>query len=513
MQSNSFTMRVCSDKRRRLLAGLVSIAVVGCASSRNQRGDFVENARRESAAPLEAQTVSWSEVLAAAPDPEGGTDVQPVGYDQGLIVSAPTTEFSSDSGTDELETAADEPDSETATMAQPVSYFVGLALAQHPSIRAARQRVSAQVNRIPQVRALPDPVFNNTFWPIQDQSLQTAAGRVGNQMSLSQAIPWPEKRRTQAAIATQEVQIAQAEVDRIEREITESVRLAYYEVWFATRAIAILEETKGLVNDLTRVAQARYRSGGTQQDVLRAQLESDRLEAQFVRVVKQKRVAQADLATLVQQPVTLLAEATDDLGLADVPAQLDELIALAEQCNPELAGLAWEIARDRQSQRLACLQKYPDLQVGLHWGLVSDDDNVISPVADGHDQISFNVGTTLPIWREKINAGIREASHRTSSTTQRFEAERDALSGKLRRLLAQADAFSEQREIYEQRIIPRTEATLKLAIADYRGKRTDFFSLMETYRELLMFETQLARIEASLAGTIAQIERAVGCPS
>ena len=74
------------------------------------------------------------------------------------------------------------------------------------------------------------------------------------------------------------------------------------------------------------------------------------------------------------------------------------------------------------------------------------------------------------------------------------------------------DSLVEQEGIYEDRIIPRTEDTLKLSIADYRGKRTDFFTLIETYRELLMFETQLARIEATLAGTIAQIERTVGCP-
>jgi outer membrane protein TolC len=246
--------------------------------------------------------------------------------------------------------------------------------------------------------------------------------------------------------------------------------------------------------------------------VLRARLESDRLADKLVSLAKQKQVAQADLAALVQQPVTLVVEAGEELGLADVPAQLDELIALAEQCNPKLAGLAWEIQRDRQKHRLACLQQYPDLQFGLNWGLVNDNNNVISPVANGHDQINFNVGTTLPIWRDKINAGVREAANRTSSSVKRLDAERDALYGKLRRLLAQADAFTEQRDIYEKRIIPRTEDTLKLAIADYRGKRTDFFSLIETYRELLMFETQLARIEASLAGTIAQVERAVGCP-
>lgn len=394
-----------------------------------------------------------------------------------------------------------------------VDEFIQIALAGHPGLLAARHRVSAEINRIPQARALPDPAFNNIFWPIQDQALQTAAGRIGNQMSLTQSVPWPEKLRTKAAIVSQEVQIAQAEVERLEREITESVRLAYYEVWFNSEAIKIVEATRELVNDLAQVAEARYRSGGMQQDVLRARLELDRLQDQLVELGKQRAMAQADLAALVQRPVDLVAEADPQLQIDDAPGQLDELIAKAEQCNPELQGIIWEIQRDRQKQRLACLQRYPDLQFGVHWGLVNDNNNVVSAVANGHDTISFNVGTTLPIWRNKLSAAVREAAHQSSNSTQRLEAERDALQGKLRRLLAQADALIEQRAIYSERIIPRIEDTLKLSIADYRGKRTDFFSLIETYRELLMFETQLARIEATLAGTLAQIDRAVGCPT
>ncbi len=402
------------------------------------------------------------------------------------------------------------PSSQLAT-GQPVEYFVQQALAAHPSIRAARQRVAAELDRIPQVTALPDPQFNNTFWPLHDNALQTAGGRIANQMSLQQGVPFPDKLRTKGAIVSREAQMAQAEVERIERQITESVRLAYYEVWYATRAIQIIEETRDLVDDLTKVAEARYRSGGTQQDVLRAQLETDRLDDQLIQLQKQKEVSQADLAALLQQPTSLLAEATEELGVNDAPLQLDALIAQAEQCNPNLRGLAAEIQRDRQKQRLACLQQYPDFMVGLNWGIVSDSHDVISPVANGNDNLSITFGTTLPIWREKINAGVREANRRTSSTTQRLEAERDEIYGRLRRLLAQADSLVEQTDIYEDRIIPRTEDTLKLAIADYRGERTDFFTLIETYRELLMFEIQLARINATLAGTIAQIDRTVGC--
>ncbi|MCR9292181.1 MAG: TolC family protein [bacterium] len=395
---------------------------------------------------------------------------------------------------------------------QPVEFFVSLALSGHPKLLAARNRVIAAVNVIPQVSALPDPQVGNTFWPIHDQALQTAGGRVGHQFQLSQGVPWPEKLKAKAAIANREVQIAQAEVDRIEREIAESVQLAYYEVWFANRAIQLIAETRELVNDLTQVAEARYKSGGSQQDVLRARLEADRLDEQLVGLRRQKAQGQADLATLIQQPMDVFPETLPDLGLEQVPQQLDELLALAEECNPELRGLAWEIQRDRQKQRLACLQQYPDFQVGLNYAIINDDNNVLSPVADGHDNINFAFGVSLPIWREKIHAGIREAASRTSSTANRLKAERDAIQGKLRRLIVQADALVEQQDIYNERIIPRTENTLQLSIADYRGKRADFYSLVETYRELLMFETQLARIEATLAGTLAQIQRTVGCP-
>ena len=567
MNARQNRTRSCSRKRHFLALSLLAGSAAGCASG-STRSSLTERpllAQTAASGAIEAvPAVPVAAVDAVKPLSNGEVHVKAVGYnlaqlnnegDQNVIVFAPPVLPSTDGADDEFgvnafgrlldqperaeiveesgsggarEQGVDNgpqspplPDSSTSPLpaptaplsqGQPVDFFVRQALAAHPSIQAARQRVAAELDRVPQVTALPDPQFNNTFWPLHKNSVQTAGGRIANQMSLQQGVPFPDKLRTRGEIVGREAQMAQAEVERIERQITESVKLAYYEVWYATRAIAIIEETRDLVDDLTKVAEARYRSGGSQQDVLRAQLETDRLDDQLIQLKRQKEVSQADLAALLQQPVSLLAEATEELGVADAPMQLDALIAQAEQCNPSLRGLAAEIQRDRQKQRLACLQQYPDFMVGLNWGIVSDNHDVLSRVADGNDNLSITFGTTLPVWRDKINAGIREAGRRTSSTTQRLEAERDEIYGRLRRLLAQADAFVEQTDVYEDRIIPRTEDTLKLAIADYRGERTDFFTLIETYRELLMFEIQLARINASLAGAIAQIDRTVGCP-
>ena len=200
-----------------------------------------------------------------------------------------------------------------------------------------------------------------------------------------------------------------------------------------------------------------------------------------------------------------------ELNVTETAPQLEVLVASAEQCNPTLQGLAAEIARDRAKETVACLQQYPDFNLGLGYSIVSDDSNVISPVANGHDNINFTVGITLPIWRDKINAGINEAAHQRNSTINRREAERDRLRGRLRRQVAAAYAAVEQLELFRDRLIPRTQQTLEIATADYQGEKADFTDLVGIYRELLTYQVQIARTKATLASTLAQIDRTVGC--
>ena len=389
--------------------------------------------------------------------------------------------------------------------------LIALALATHPNIHAARQRVAAANHRIPQATALPDPSFSNTFWPIHDQALQTAGGRVGNQMMLGQTVPWLGKLDARHDVACREVQMAQAEVAKAEREVVEAVRLAYYELWLADALIRIVQDNEELVSDLITVSEARYKSGGSQQDVLRAELEGDKLANQLIELRRSKEQARADLGTLVRQPIDSMPVTADDLGMNEAAPRLEGLVSSAERCNPSLQGLAAEIARDRAKENLACQQQYPDLQLGIGWALISDNDDVISPVANGHDNVNFTVGVTLPIWRDKIDAGIREAAHASSSTIHRREAERDRLRGQLRRQVAAADAAVEQLSLFRDRLMPRTQRTLEIALADYQGKKADFVSVVDIYRELLAYQVQVARIQATLASTLAQIERTVGC--
>ncbi len=393
---------------------------------------------------------------------------------------------------------------------QPVEHFIEVAKTGHPRILSARARVSAAASRVPQVRALDDPMLSNNFYPISNQALQTASGRAGNTLSISQKFPWPEKRWTKAAIAGREIQIARAKLAQVELEIEELVRLAYYELWFADRAIEIMEHNRYIALELVALAGARNAAGGSQQDVLRAELQLGSLDDRLIKLRLQKAVAQADLAALTQRPGLTGIEPTSDINANQITERQDKLFALAEECNPRLRERQWAVSRDHQKRRLANLGSYPDFILGTGWQTVTESD-AVSPVADGHDNVSFMVGITLPLWNSRTDAAIREATAQTSASSREMNDAQDDTFRQIRRLRERARAFNEQLQIYDNRILPHAKRALKLASADYQGQLVDFGEVADGFTDVLMFELQVARTKATLAGTMAQLYRAVGC--
>ena len=81
----------------------------------------------------------------------------------------------------------------------------------------------------------------------------------------------------------------------------------------------------------------------------------------------------------------------------------------------------------------------------------------------------------------------------------------------IRRLIVQAEAIEQQIELFEDRIIPKTEQALQVSAADYRVNKVDFQQILDNWSDLLMFHLQVTRFEANLNQTLASLERVVGC--
>lgn len=396
----------------------------------------------------------------------------------------------------------------------PVDFYVQIGLQRSPDVLAARRTVAAQDEVIPQVTALDDPMLSETFWPITDHSPQTASGRMPNALMLSQKFPWFGKLQLRGEVAEQETRMALSRLAATELDVIENIRLAYYELAFTQQAIRITEQDQQFLEDLIQFIDARYRTRQAPlKDLLRAQIELTKVRDRLVTLRQQLRQAQADLARLLHTSPDQKPEALAEIEEPSVPEEIDQLYEAAVRCRPELHEWLYAILRDQRVEELARLDYYPDLTVGTGWDLMTTDD-ALSAVADGKDNVGFTVGVNLPIWRDKLRAGVREAEHRAVASARRYDALRDETFRLIRRLMVQANALQEQIDLFREEpdgIIPKAEQTLRILYADYRVGQADFQDLIDNYSRLLAYHVQLIRLQANLAQTLASLERTVGC--
>lgn len=102
---------------------------------------------------------------------------------------------------------------------------------------------------------------------------------------LTGTIPWPEKLRVGAQIASADAQSKYFTFRSAVLGSAFEVKRAYYQLYFLTEKIRVNQETLQLLSDLEKLARAQNEVGKvTLQDVLRAQIEQARLRTEIANL-------------------------------------------------------------------------------------------------------------------------------------------------------------------------------------------------------------------------------------
>ena len=393
---------------------------------------------------------------------------------------------------------------------RPADAFIRRALAENRTVQAARANVMALRYRIPQVTALDDPVVSNTIYPSPSNGLQTANGYMPWNLLIAQQFPWFGTLRVRGEAAEQDAQVALAELATAQLDVVEQVKRGYFDLAYNERAEEILRDNRALVEDFVEIARTRYETGQTsQQDVLSAEVVLADLDRELVAIRQGLDSAKADLADLMHVSPEADLRTTPGRLVGDVPTQIDRLYRLAVASRPELKGRLAAIARDAAAVELARLRYKPNITAGFAYSLMSED-NALSAVATGNDNLGLFVGFNLPIYRTKLAAGVLEAQARAVADAKLYDAERDGTYREIKDLLARARAQRETLELFGDSILPRAREALDVALSDYQTADLDFLTLITAWREVLQIELQAAQFESELGKSLASLERAVG---
>lgn len=388
-----------------------------------------------------------------------------------------------------------------------VETYIDYGLRQNSEIQEARLRIETMANRVPQAASLADPMLGATVFP---SPVQTAAGEQEFALSLNQKLPARGKLSSRSAMAEEEVNVARAQLAEIELRVVEQIKIAYYELYFIQQAIKITEEDRDRLKMIEGVVEQVYqvKNTVTQQDILQVQVALSQIDAELVQFRQQKKSTQAKLAKLLHvSPETELA-AIDQLPPSGSSESLEQLYEIAIQSNPELHAQLSAIKRDRHAVDLAQLENRPDMTVGFNWVATSSEG--ISPVANGNDALMLTLGVNLPVYRKRIDAGVREAETRALADAKKYDRIRDETMEGIADVFAKTQSIQETLDLFQSEIIPKQKLSLEQSIEDYSVGKVDFLQMIENWRKLLRFHIQERRLESELYQSNASLSRELG---
>jgi outer membrane protein, heavy metal efflux system len=350
------------------------------------------------------------------------------------------------------------------------------ALERNPDVLAAQAMVQEAEARPAQVTALPDPtlsvLYTNEGWaPTLGSNEFTTLGFLW-----SQELPGKGKRAARGEVARFDAALAEAQLARVRLGVASAVRRAYHELIHARELLALLQEQEGVLAAVSEAARERYAVGqGTLADVLRVQAEQIRLGQLRAERVAGETVQLAELNRLLARPhgTPLVTDAHP--ALRTVSQSLDDLLATAEAASPEIRAAQQAIERDRAQLRLAARAGQID------WSAQAGYQN--RGGLPGMWQAGF--GVRLPLWRDRVKAGIAEADARTRAGEQRLAGTRLLLRARTEERLARARAIEDAAELYAKGLLPQDRLAYEAALASFQGGRGAFSSVLEALTALL----------------------------
>ncbi|HED54251.1 MAG TPA: TolC family protein [Phycisphaerales bacterium] len=402
---------------------------------------------------------------------------------------------------------ADAPDRPILTDSSEPAEYIRYAMLSSPEVEAAYQRWRAAAERISQVGALPDPRLKVGFFL---DEVETRTGPQNAKLGVSQSFPWPGTLSDREDAAARGAIARWYALEAVQLETAERVTNALYDLAYLDAATAITKENLDLLASFERVVRAQYRVGtGSHPELIRVQVELGQLEDRVVQLLSMRPAYEATLNAALNRPasspVPTITRLPDRVASVDVEA----LVALASHNNPKLLAIDERVEQQRHLTDVARDAGMPDLTIGLDT-IFTGQAGTSSIAESGDDPILLSFGITLPIWRDKYSAGVRESIANRLALANDRSALTNRIAAQIHRAWFEHTDADRRVRLYEQTLIPKARESLEASLAGFRSGNSRFLDLLDTERTLLEFSIAAERAHADRGKALARLNTLAG---
>ena len=347
------------------------------------------------------------------------------------------------------------------------------ALDRNPDIAKTKALVDAEKERIPQSKALPDPSLslglqNDGFKGIQVGKMETSY----YQLMLTQPLPWPGKRNLRGEITSLGVEVSRSTADRTRLSLIADVKRAYFGLLLVRGQVELLDQQALFWQKASDITKLRYEVGqGSQADLLRAQLEQNRIRQSRISLRSEEQVLLTTLNRLrglaSETPIPTTARLQEFIPQANSTSTWTER---AEKESPELQAARLGIRQAERSLDLAKRDRYPDFAVSAG----------IMPRGALEPMWTVGFSISLPVWsKQKQQRAVSEQEFRRRAQGSDAESVRILLNQRIHERAAQLEAALDTLRLYREGLLVQSESSFQANLAQYETGRAPFISVLE----------------------------------
>src|ERR1700686_421038 len=263
-----------------------------------------------------------------------------------------------------------------ADLPSPLSALLDEAPRNNPDILAARRGWQAATQVPSQVSTPPDPQV--TIQHVSVGSPRPFAGFSNSDFAyigfgISQDLPYPGKLKLKGEAAQQDAAVGREKLEVVRRSVLQQMKDAYFQIAYVQQTLEVLDRNGKLLEQIEKIADARYRVGeGSQQDVLKAQLERTKLLREVAHHHELMETQQAHLRKLLNRPPGSSELSTEPLVETPLRYTSNELLEKVRTENPDVASQQEMVKKQSLKVEIARKDRYPDFSVQYMWQHTSE---------------------------------------------------------------------------------------------------------------------------------------------
>ncbi|MFV1951993.1 MAG: TolC family protein [Nitrospinota bacterium] len=386
--------------------------------------------------------------------------------------------------------------------------YLKQASENNPKLKSLFSQYMAALEKVPQVGTLPDPqlAFGYFAGPVE-----TRLGAQEAIFSASQMFPWFGTLDAQERVAVEQAKARFEAFEDAKYKLFFDVKSTYYNLYVLDEAIRITDKTLDLLSSFKVLAIIKFEAGkkGGMVDVLRVEMDIEELKEQLAYLKDSELPLLAQLEQLLNTKLGQEVIFPDTLWLDNVnmdkKAIYDSIIAQ----NNILQKLEHESLSWNEQIDVARKLGMPSFMLGMSYVSISERTNIELP-DNGRDAIILpQVGIKIPLYRNKYNAMIKEASLQKEAV--RFEKE--DTSNQLETYFEKAyrDYLDGKRRVkLYTHLFDLANQALDILVTDYTSAGKDFEEVLRMDKKVLKYELELEKARADQNTAVAYINYLMG---